>query len=57
MAKGIISVILANGTALVPLLVLTLSVLSSRLTSELMAANKLILSVAGVVALPAILDD
>jgi hypothetical protein len=46
-----------DGTALFPLFMLILSLFSSRVTADLLHANKLILSVAGVVALLAILED
>jgi hypothetical protein len=46
-----------DGTALFPLAVLTLSLFSPRLTSDLLHANKLILSVAGFVAILAVLED
>jgi hypothetical protein len=48
---------LANGTGLVPLLTLGLVVFSSSLLSELLQANKLILSTAGWTALLSILDE
>lgn len=47
----------ANGASLFPLLLLGLSFLSSKLLSELMQANKLILSVAGLCALLSMLED
>lgn len=47
----------ANGASLFPLLLLGLSFLSSKLLSELMLANKLILSVAGLCALLSMLED
>lgn len=46
-----------DGTALFPLLVLAGSIFSSDLTRALLGANKLILSIAGVVALLAILEE
>lgn len=46
----------ANGTSLFPLLLLGLSLISSKLLNELMHANKLILSVAGICALLAMLE-
>ena len=50
------SIDLANGTSLFPLLILGLSLFSSRLLMELLQANKLILSVAGLCALLAMLE-
>ena len=47
----------ANGASLFPLLLLGFSFLSSKLLSELMQANKLILSVAGLCALLSMLED
>jgi len=47
----------ANGAALFPLFVLALSVFSSWLVKELMSASRVTLSVAGVVALLALLED
>ena len=47
---------IAHGTALFPLLLLGLSVFSSRITSELLTASRIILSAAGVVALLSILE-
>lgn len=47
----------ANGTSLFPLFILGLSFLSSPLLDELLSANRLILSVAGLAALFAILED
>lgn len=47
----------ANGAALFPLLMLGLSIFSARLMQELLSANKLILSVAGLVALLSLLED
>lgn len=49
--------IVANGTSLFPMFLLGLSVVSSALMQELLSANRLILSVAGIAALFAILDD
>lgn len=46
-----------DGTALFPLFVLSLSLFSDRLTQDLLHANKLILSVAGVVAILAVLEE
>ncbi len=46
-----------DGTALFPLGVLTLSLFSTRITNDLLHANKLILSEAGVVAILAVLQD
>lgn len=46
-----------NGTAIFPLLLLTLSVFSRYLAAELMLTNKVILFAAGVVALLAVLED
>lgn len=48
---------IANGVGIFPLFVLALTTFSSVMLSKLLEANKLILSVAGVVALLAILDD
>lgn len=48
---------IANGASFFPLLLLGLSIFSSRLLTELMQANKLILSVAGLCALLAMLED
>lgn len=48
---------IANGVGLFPLLVLALTTFSSVMLTKLLEANKLILSVAGVVALLAILDE
>ena len=47
----------ANGTSIFPLLMLGVSGISSKVLSELMTSNKLILSVAGVCALLALLED
>lgn len=47
----------ANGVGLFPLLMLALASVSTSALSSLLASNKLILSVAGVLALLAILDD
>lgn len=47
----------ANGASLFPLFLLGCSFLSSKLLSELMQANKLILSVAGLCALLSMLED
>jgi hypothetical protein len=47
----------ASGVSLFPLLALSLACLSSGLVVELLHANRLILSVAGVVARLAILED
>lgn len=46
-----------DGTAVFPLGILSLSIFSSDLTKALLQANKLILAIAGVVALLAILED
>ena len=46
-----------DGTALFPLAILTLSLFSPRLISDLLHANKLILSVAGFVSILAVLED
>lgn len=51
------SIDLANGTSIFPLLVLGFSFLSTKLLNELLHANKLILSVAGLCALLAMLED
>ena len=48
---------LANGTSLFPLFLLGLSLFSSKLLTALVSANKLILSVAGLCALLAMLED
>lgn len=48
---------LANGTSLFPLFLLGMTIVSSRLLRELLRANKLILSVAGICALIALLED
>ena len=48
---------IANACSLFPLFLLGMSILSSALLSELMHANKLILSVAGFSALLATLED
>ena len=48
---------LANGCSLFPLLLLGMTVISSPLLAELLKANKLILSVAGLCALLAMLED
>lgn len=48
---------LANGTSLFPLTLLGLSLFSSKLLSALLSANKLILSVAGICALLAMLEE
>lgn len=48
---------IANGASLFPLLLLGCSIFSSRLLIELMQANKLILSVAGLCALLSMLED
>ncbi|MGJ0507485.1 MAG: hypothetical protein ACR652_10170 [Methylocystis sp.] len=47
----------ANGVGLFPLLMLSFSIISSRVLTEVLQSNRLILSVAGVVALLAILED
>lgn len=47
----------ANGVALFPLGLLTLSVISSHLVASLVEASKISLSVAGAFALLAILED
>lgn len=47
----------ANGAALFPLMIMSCSVLSSKLVSGLVEASKMSLSVAGVFALLAILED
>ena len=46
----------ANGTALFPLLILSLAVFSSWLTAQLLTSSKVILSAAGVVALLSLLE-
>lgn len=46
-----------DGTAVFPLAILALSIFSSDLTKALLEANKLILAIAGVVALLAILEE
>lgn len=48
---------IANGASLFPLLLLGCSIVSSQLLTELMQANKLILSVAGLCALLSMLED
>jgi hypothetical protein len=48
---------LAGGTAYFPLFVLGMSLFSSALLTELLQANKMILSVAGFFALFALLED
>ena len=48
---------IANGASFFPLLLLGCSIVSSRLLTELMQANKLILSVAGLCALLSMLED
>jgi hypothetical protein len=48
---------IANGVGIFPLFVLSLTTFSSFMLPRLLEANKLILSVAGVVALLAILDE
>ncbi len=48
---------LANGCSIFPLFLLGMTVISSPLLSELLKANKLILSVAGLCALLALLED
>ena len=48
---------IANGTSLFPLLALSLSLFSSHLLEEIIHANRLILSVAGLCALLALLED
>ncbi|SCB10163.1 hypothetical protein [Cupriavidus alkaliphilus] len=47
----------ANGAALFPLSILALSVLSSKLIQGIVEASKMSLSVAGIFALLAILDE
>ena len=47
----------ANGASLFPLVLLGLSFISTPLLNALMSANRLILSVAGLAALFAILED
>ncbi len=47
----------ANGTALFPLLVLSCSVVSSWAMQQLLSANKLTLTVAGVISLLAVLEQ
>jgi hypothetical protein len=47
----------ANGTSLFPLFALSLSLFSSKLLEEIIHSNKLILSVAGLCALLALLED
>ena len=47
----------ANGVSLVPLALLVVGMLSTRVLGELMHANRLILAVAGIVALLAILEE
>lgn len=49
--------LLANGTSFFPLGLLGLSLFSSKLLQELLQANRVILSVAGICALLAMLDD
>lgn len=48
---------IANGASFFPLLLLGCSIVSSKLLAELMQANKLILSVAGLCALLSMLED
>lgn len=48
---------IANGASFFPLLLLGFSIVSSKLLTELMHANKLILSVAGLCALLSMLED
>lgn len=48
---------IANGASLFPLLLLGGSIVSSKLLTELLQANKLILSVAGLCALLSMLED
>lgn len=48
---------IANGCSIFPLVLLGLSIVSSSILNELLHANKLILSVAGVCALLAMLED
>lgn len=48
---------IANGASLFPLLLLGVSAASSVLLTELLQANKLILSVAGLCALLSMLED
>ncbi|WP_123692013.1 hypothetical protein [Allostella humosa] len=55
--KAATGVEIAKATALFPLIILAASVCSSWLTQELMQANKITLSIAGFVALFAVLDD
>lgn len=47
----------ANGTSIFPLLLLGLTIASSKILELLLTANKSILSVAGICALLAILED
>jgi hypothetical protein len=48
---------IANGVSIFPLFILSLSSVSSFMLKNLQGSNKLILSVAGIVALLAILED
>lgn len=48
---------LANGTSIFPLLLLGLTLFSSKLLNQLLGSNKVILSVAGMCALLAMLED
>ena len=48
---------LANGASLFPMLVLAGASFSSKLLAELLTANKLILSIAGLCALLSMLED
>lgn len=48
---------LANGVGLFPLFMLAMAIFSSSALHEVLISNKLILSVAGAVALLAILDE
>ncbi|HXY57826.1 MAG TPA: hypothetical protein VEH76_04515 [Methylocystis sp.] len=48
---------IANGVGIFPLFVLSLASISSMALAKLLESNKLILSVAGIVALLAILED
>lgn len=47
----------ANATSLFPLFMLSVSAFDTRILTALISSNKLILAVAGVVALLSILDD
>lgn len=48
---------IANGASLFPLFLLGVSIFSSKLLTEVLHANKLILSVAGLCALLSMLED